>query len=194
MLVVREGHAQEPGQAAVRAPAPEQRVHTIRAIRAIYERNQGDIYRFVRRRVQNRQDAEDLTAEVFVRALRGLDASRDDLSIRGWLFQVARTLVVDHWRAVSHTNPRSLDGLLAVGWDVAAATSSRVVRDARIARLYVVLAHLPPHYRDVLTMRFLLNCSVKETAADLGLTVANIKVLTSRALKKARRMERELVS
>jgi RNA polymerase sigma-70 factor (ECF subfamily) len=193
-MMVREVHAQEPGQAALRAPAPEQRVHTIRAIRAIYERNQGDIYRFVRRRVQNRQDAEDLTAEVFVRALRGLDASRDDLSIRGWLFQVARTLVVDYWRAVSHTNPRSLDDLLAVGWDVPAATSSRVMCDARIARLYVVLAHLPPHYRDVLTMRFLLNRSVKETAADMGLTVANTKVLTARALKKARRMERELVS
>ena len=193
-MVVREVHAQETGQAAVRATAPEQRVRTIRAIRAIYERNQGDIYRFVRRRVQNRQDAEDLTAEVFARALRGLDESRDDLSIRGWLYRVARTLVVDHWRAVSHTNSRSLDDLLAVGWDVAASTSPRVVRDARIARLYVVLAHLPPHYHDVLTMRFLLNRSVKETAADMGLTVANIKVLTARALKKARRMERELVS
>jgi RNA polymerase sigma-70 factor, ECF subfamily len=189
-MLIREVRAQEPGYGPVRASAPEQSVHTIHEI---YGRNQVDIYRFVRRRVQSRQDAEDLTAEVFVRALHGLDVSCDDLSIRGWLYQVSRTLVVDCWRALSHANSLSLDGLMAVGWDVAAAASSRVERDARIARLYVVLAHLPPHYRDVLTMRFLLNRSVKETAADVGLTVTNTKVLTVCALKKARRMERELV-
>ena len=44
---------------------------------------------------------------------------------------------------------------------------------------------LPAHYRDVLTCRFLLNLSIRETATRLGLTEANVKVLQLRALKRA---------
>ncbi|HEY7850886.1 MAG TPA: sigma factor-like helix-turn-helix DNA-binding protein, partial [Ktedonobacterales bacterium] len=48
-----------------------------------------------------------------------------------------------------------------------------------------ILSQLPERYRDVLTYRFLLNCSLKETAARMNLTEANVKVLQFRALKKA---------
>jgi RNA polymerase sigma-70 factor (ECF subfamily) len=55
------------------------------------------------------------------------------------------------------------------------------------------LQALPPHYREVLTCRFLLNLSIRETALQLGLSEANVKVLQFRALKRAADLE-ELVS
>jgi RNA polymerase sigma-70 factor (ECF subfamily) len=58
----------------------------------------------------------------------------------------------------------------------------------RVRRL---LEQLPEHYRDVLTYRFLLNLSIKETAVRMGLSEANVKVLQFRALKKAGRLELE---
>jgi RNA polymerase sigma-70 factor (ECF subfamily) len=52
-----------------------------------------------------------------------------------------------------------------------------------------ILAQLPARYREVLTYRFLLNYSIKDTAAKMNLTEANVKVLQFRALKKAGHIE-----
>src|SRR5919205_832213 len=56
------------------------------------------VYRFVYSRVGNREDAEDLTSEVFLKASRQLDSSRLEASVAKWLFTVARTVLADHWR------------------------------------------------------------------------------------------------
>jgi RNA polymerase sigma-70 factor, ECF subfamily len=56
-----------------------------------------------------------------------------------------------------------------------------------------LLQALPEHYREVLTCRFLLNLTIRETAGKLGLSEANVKVLQFRALKRAADLA-ELVS
>jgi RNA polymerase sigma-70 factor (ECF subfamily) len=53
-----------------------------------------------------------------------------------------------------------------------------------------LLALLPDRYREVLTLRFLENCSIAETAHRMGLSEPNVKVLQFRALKKAATLER----
>jgi len=57
------------------------------------------------------------------------------------------------------------------------------------ARVQGLLQALPTPYREVLTCRFLLNLSIRETARRMGLTVANVKVMQSRALKRAAELE-----
>jgi RNA polymerase sigma-70 factor, ECF subfamily len=173
----------------VPAVTPAQRMGDIGDIAAIYERYRADIYGFICHRVHHQQDAEDLTAEVFVKAFHRLDLSRHDWSIRSWLFRVAHTVVADHWRVSHRRNLRSLDDLLARGWDVPAATPQNAVHESALARLPLILARLPSRDRDVLTMRFLMGRSVKETAAYLGLTDAHVKVLTFRALRKAHQVD-----
>ncbi|MGH2514268.1 MAG: RNA polymerase sigma factor [Ktedonobacterales bacterium] len=56
-----------------------------------------------------------------------------------------------------------------------------------------MLDQLPARYREVLTYRFLLNYSIKETAEKMRLTEANVKVLQFRALKKAAQLDKERV-
>ncbi len=153
------------------------------SLRQLYEDNLVAIYRFVYSRVGNREEAEDLTSQVFVKALRGLDRGRDPQSIQSWLFQVARTVVADHWRAFYRMRSDSLDDLLAAGWEAPAlAVEPALPPDQRVQR---ILGQLPARYREVLTYRFLLNYSIRETAEKMQLTEANIKVLQFRALKKA---------
>jgi RNA polymerase sigma factor (sigma-70 family) len=53
------------------------------------------------------------------------------------------------------------------------------------ARAEAILAELPDRYRQVLQLRFLEACSLKEVAAELGVTVGNVKVLQHRALRQA---------
>ena len=175
------------------APQAQQAQHGQRAtpdaqrIRVIYEAHFSAVYRFIYSKVGNREEAEDLTSQVFIKALRGLDDSRDAASVQAWLFQVARTTIADSWRVYYRLPERSLDALLAAGWDSATPTTHPDGADQQGVeqRARQILAQLPARYREVLTCRFLLNYSLKETAARMGLSEANVKVLQFRALKKA---------
>jgi RNA polymerase sigma-70 factor (ECF subfamily) len=158
-----------------------------RALQSFYEENLVVIYRFVYSKVGNREEAEDLTSQVFIKALRGLDADRDAQSAQSWLFQVARTTIADHWRLFYRLRSDSLDDLLTAGWEAPApAEKPEEEPNERVQRL---LDRLPARYREVLTCRFLLNYSIKETAEKMRLTEANVKVLQFRALKKAAQLD-----
>jgi RNA polymerase sigma-70 factor (ECF subfamily) len=143
------------------------------------------IYRFIYSKVGNREEAEDLTSQVFLKAARGIDSSRDALSAQGWLFQVARTTIADHWRSIYQLRANSLDDLLDAGLELPADEQTQMDTSATDRRVQRILACLPARYRDVLTYRFLLNYSIKETAAALSISEANVKVIQFRALKKA---------
>src|SRR5689334_10604453 len=73
-------------------------LNTNRSIDDVFDRYLERIYRFLYRRLGNREDAEDLTSEVFVKASSELDISRSEASIASWLFTVARNELADHWR------------------------------------------------------------------------------------------------
>lgn len=151
----------------------------------LYERNVGAIYHFIYSKVGNREEAEDLTSQVFIKAVRGLDQARAGQSIQAWLFQVARTTVADHWREFYRLRADSLEKLLDAGWEASGNESDPPMPSNADVRVTAVLSRLPPRYRDVLTNRFLLNLSIRETATKMGLTEANVKVLQYRALQKA---------
>jgi RNA polymerase sigma-70 factor (ECF subfamily) len=154
-----------------------------RSVRVLYEQHVAAIYRFIYVKVGNREEAEDLTSQVFLKALRGLDATRDPQTIQSWLFQVARATIADHWREFYRLRTDSLDDLLLAGWE-AAMREAPAAGDAE-ERAERILNRLPQRYRDVLTYRFLLNYSVRETAEHMQLSEANVKVLQFRALKRA---------
>ena len=176
---------------ADKADKPPEPMRDAERMQRLYEDNLHVIYRFIYSKVGNREEAEDLTSQVFIKAVRSIDNSRDAASIQSWLFQVARTTIADHWRSFYQLRAHSLDDLLEAGWE--GPTESEpppriAVSQDRVAR---ILDHLPDHYREVLTCRFLLNFSIKETAQRMGLSEANVKVLQFRALKKAGRLELE---
>jgi RNA polymerase sigma-70 factor (ECF subfamily) len=145
------------------------------------------IYRYIYRYVRNQQDAEDLTAQVFLKAVSSLDLQRSTPHQRAWLFQVARTTIADYWRVYyRHSPAHSLEKLVEAGWEGPVAEEGLTLSDgAAEDRVQGVLQSLPTRYREVLTCRFLLNLTIRETAARMGLTETNVKVIQSRALKRA---------
>ena len=183
--------ARTPENHQMRADKPPEPAHDAERLQRLYEDNLHVIYRFIYSKVGNREEAEDLTSQVFIKAVRSIDNSRDAASIQSWLFQVARTTIADHWRSFYQLRAHSLDDLLEAGWEGPAD----VQPPPRIAppqdRVNRILERLPDHYREVLTCRFLLNLSIKETAQRMGLSEANVKVLQFRALKKAGRLDLE---
>lgn len=183
MAVRRQVVGPDEGQ-AVSPPADTPR------LQQLYEENLAAIYRFVFSKVGNREEAEDLTSQVFIKAVRTLDQARGTQSIQSWLFQVARTTVADHWRKFYRLRVNSLDDLLEGGWEGPMEEAAPAPAHAPEVRAQRLLALLPERYRQVLTYRFLLNYSIRETADKMQLSEANVKVLQFRALKKAATLER----
>ncbi len=149
-----------------------------------YQENLDGIYRFVYSHVRNREVAEDLTSQVFLKAVRSLDLERSAHSSSAWLFRVARTTIVDYWRAhCRRAATHSLEELVVAGWE--GPVDANPVRSKAADRVEDILQTLPGRDREVLTCRFLLDFSVRETALSMGVTETNVKVMQYRALRRA---------
>lgn len=150
----------------------------------VFSRYMDPVYRFLYTRVGNREDAEDLTSEVFLKAARHLNAERPEASIAQWLFTVARTVLADHWRRYYRSGAplpfenNQMENLPSP--EAAAESPSRSVQ--LVADL---LDALPERYRRVLELRFLKGYSVQETANEMAISPENVKVIQHRALAKA---------
>ncbi len=70
----------------------------VQEFQAFYEENLVRVYRFVFKSLRNREEAEDLTSQIFLKALRYLDPERSVQSARSWLFKIAHTTIADYWR------------------------------------------------------------------------------------------------
>jgi RNA polymerase sigma-70 factor, ECF subfamily len=161
----------------------------VQDFQTFYRENLGLIYRYVYSKVGNREEAEDLTSHIFFKALRGLDLRRDPYSTRRWLFQAARTTIADYWRAHYRGTASSLDDLLEAGWEGPIEEESSLVSRRVADQVQHILQALSERDRQVLTCRFLLNLSVRETAVRMGLTETNVKVVQFRALRHAAHLE-----
>ena len=157
----------------------------MQAFQAFYEDNLVSVYRFVLKSVRNREEAEDLTSQIFLKALRYLDPERNAQSARSWLFKIAHTTIADYWRTHYRASTSSLDVRLEVGWEGPTEEVIQGTNERAAERVFNLLQALPERYREVLRCRFLFNLSLRETAATMGVSEANVKVLQFRAMKYA---------
>lgn len=163
--------------------------HEQQEFHTFYEEHLAMIYRYVYSKVGNREEAEDLTAQIFMKAVRGVDIERGQQRMQKWLFQVARTTVADYWRRYYRATVSSLEELLDAGWEGPIEEEILPESIAPAEKVKLLLGLLSDLHREVLTCRFLLNLSIKETAARMGITEANVKVMQFRALKRAAQLE-----
>lgn len=156
----------------------------------VYDAHVLGIYRFVYARVGNHPDAEDLTAQVFVRAVESLDLDRDPGQIAAWLYRVAQNATADYWRAFYRLPLVGTDHV-APGWEPAddPGRDTSSTGERATARVETLMRRLPNHYRRVLELRFLERLSVAETARAMGISNGNARVLQYRALRRAALVE-----
>jgi RNA polymerase sigma-70 factor (ECF subfamily) len=160
-----------------------------RDFQTFYQEHLGVVYRYVYRKVGNREEAEDLTTQIFMKAVSRMDVERSQQSMQAWIFQVARTTIADYWRQYYRSDIHSLEELQEAGWE--GPIEEEILPDSQtpIDKVQAILRRLPEHQQEVLTCRFLLHLSIKETAARMGITEANVKVMQFRALKRAAELE-----
>src|SRR5256886_4402119 len=113
-----------------------------------YQTHVTAIYQYIYGRVGNRPDAEDLTAQVFVKAINGMRSDVSVPELRSWLYRVAQTTLADHWREYYAEGAGALDD------DVTQQPAPRENPEA-VQRVDSLLATLPESYRRGLRRRLL---------------------------------------
>jgi RNA polymerase sigma-70 factor (ECF subfamily) len=154
----------------------------------VYRDHVVPVFRYVYARTGNRADAEDVTSQVFERALPRLRLRASIGEVRNYLLVTSRTVLADHWATRYGVQTAELDDE-RVSLAVITPGGSDVAGTQTTHRAHELLGRLPENYRRVLELRFLRGCSVRETAHEMGISVANAKVLQWRALRRAAQLE-----
>ena len=156
------------------------------ALGELYRRHVDAIYRYVHLRVGDPTVAEDLTAEVFLRALEGLGEYRyTGVPLIAGLYRIARARTADHWRRAGRYQEIELsDKIAATGSDPEVIASARIERSDLVA----ALRRLTDNQQQVIILRFVEEMSLAQAAAVMGKTVGAIKALQHRALASLARL------
>ncbi|MFN8528512.1 MAG: RNA polymerase sigma factor [Anaerolineae bacterium] len=161
------------------------------AVMEMYERYFQPIYQYIRLRTDDAALAEDLAANVFLKLVttfkRGAASNRIPpiRSLRGWLFQVARSELHQHYGR----NPRYATSTLEEWEPIAAADfdlESDYLRRTTAERARRALRMLAPDQQEVLILRFGQALNLEDTAQVMGKSISAIKSLQSRAVNTLR--------
>jgi RNA polymerase sigma-70 factor (ECF subfamily) len=155
------------------------------ALKAIYDSYFSPVYQFIRLRINDREQARDITADVFLDlfvALRGNQAPRT--SLRAWLFRVARNKVYDHYGRTKQFPTDTLDEWIPAAADQDPETE--FLRSFRVERVRRALRMLVAEQQEVLILRFGQGLSLQETADLMDKSVSAIKSLQFRSMETIR--------
>jgi RNA polymerase sigma-70 factor (ECF subfamily) len=152
-----------------------------RAFEEIYRALAGPVFSYLSSQVRRREDAEDLTGQVFLEAMRGVRTFKGDASaFKGWLFRIAHNRAVDLARRLSRRPEATLDE--AEGLPDLIETEERAIAGVQQSRVWAAVRALPEQQRRVITLRLGAGLSAREIAAALGKRVGTVKALQHRAL------------
>jgi RNA polymerase sigma-70 factor (ECF subfamily) len=156
----------------------------------LYDHYQASVYRVIYAQTRSTTLTEDLTADTFFRALRGIEGFKLDAALfPAWLFRIARNRVIDHFKASRTRFEQAHD--MSRYEDLADDADTELMALLNRERVRVALAELPAGQRRVIEMRFLGELSITEVADLLDTTEGAVKQLQLRGLRNLARMMRD---
>jgi RNA polymerase sigma-70 factor (ECF subfamily) len=156
------------------------------AFAEIYERYYQGIYNFVYYRVTDEALAEDLTAEVFLKAMEAIESfTFRGVPLSAWLYRIANNLVVDHFRRQPRHGNVSLEETTVSAGENPTDALEQGLTQQTIRR---ALSELTEEQQQVVLLKFVDGLSNNEVARVLGKTEGAIKSLQHRALSSLARV------
>ena len=157
------------------------------AFTQLYEEHLDKIYRYVYLKVGSQSEAEDLTQEVFVKALEAIGSYKwRNLPFGSWLFRIAHNQVVDYFRKQGKVEKTALDDDITLVSESNPALTAE--RELQIEEVIKCIGKLSPAQRDVISLRFGSELSTTEVAEVLGKNTGTVKALQYNAIVALRKM------
>lgn len=152
----------------------------------LYDTHMPDIYRYITYRVGNASLAEDLTADVFEKALRAFDRYRPEKAApKTWLTAIARNTVIDYFRKAGKVEiVREDDSPEEVSEDP--SVEDQVAHLEEVRQLRLCLADLPRVDQDIISLKFGADMNNREIARVLNISESNVGTRLYRAVRRLR--------
>lgn len=154
------------------------------------------IFNYVYGMVRQRQDAEDLTQEAFVRAFFALRTYNNSFEFSTWMYRIARNVCLDHFRRqkirsffslntpVGEEEEDEFGDFLPQGKD----PEEGVLQGELLERVLQAVGQLPFKFREVIILRYIEELSYEEIAQILGIPVGTVKTYLHRAKAKLKEL------
>lgn len=160
------------------------------AYETLFERHRNLVFRFVYQMCRRQDDAEDLTQEVFVRALQNLHRYRDQAKFTTWLLRIASNLATDRARSLNRRAAleaeQASDGLAWMTLDRSEDPVENLETERFRASVEAAMMQLKPHQREIIVMRDVEQLPYVEIAEILGCSEGGAKLRALRARKALR--------
>ena len=150
----------------------------------LYRRHYDAVFRYCVHRLFERQAAEDVTSDVFLKAVENIHRFKgNEQQFRNWLYRIATNAVNNYLRKTARRNR-----LLKVAREQANSQVADCVESAdKLALLKEAVFALKPRYQTIITLRFFENLKLTEIAEVLGSSPGTVRSQLARALAKLRK-------
>lgn len=161
----------------------------------LYEKYHQDVYQFLYYMVNNKEQAEDLVQEVYIKVLRSYDRFEGKSSEKTWLFSIAKHVAIDSFRKHKGWKNKLLE---TFDWnkqqvrDHTPLPEEIALQNEQVQQMYRCLDKCKVDHRLVLVLRYIQALSIQETAQILGWTESKVKTTQHRALKVLKAYMEEL--
>lgn len=153
----------------------------------LYDHYQPKIYRFVFVKTSRREEAEDLTHQVFLQAWQHIDGYEEQgFPFSSWLYRIARNAVIDYYRTKKEAV--SLEEVDPEFFAHIEKGFTQAEINLELRRVVHALRELKAEHQDVIVMRFIEELSLKEVAHTLGKSEGAVKLIQHRALRELKSM------
>jgi RNA polymerase sigma-70 factor (ECF subfamily) len=153
----------------------------------LYDRHVAAIYRYVYYRVRDDAEAEDLTSDVFMRALKAIPRYEPRQAFLAWLYRIARNAVIDRSRK-GNRQVTFEDALQHPGVDKVVEPDVELLTHSDNSMLRLALAKLTPLQQEVVVLRFLEGYSTQEIARLIGKNEGTVRGIQFRAMGALRQL------
>jgi RNA polymerase sigma-70 factor (ECF subfamily) len=148
----------------------------------IYDKYVDKIYRFIFLKVSSPEIAEDLTSEVFARGWQAYKEKKRDIeNVTAFLYQIARNLIVDHYREKARAQFVSVENVQPIA-DTGVNLEEEALLKSDFNNVKEALANIREDYREVIVWYYLDELKVPEIAKMLDKSEEAVRVLIHRAL------------
>jgi len=146
-----------------------------------------DVYGFQLKRINNENDAEDITIQTFSKAFDKIATFKDDYKFKTWLITISKNIHIDLIRKEKKIISQSIstdesDTIYQV-LDESPSPADKIITEQNLAKLLRDIKKLKPHYQEVINLRFFQELSYQEIANALDEPMSNVKVKLLRAKK-----------
>ena len=149
----------------------------------IYDYYVDKIYGFTYFKTMHKEVAEDLTSQIFLKAIEKIASFSADTNLSAWMFTIARNSVIDYFR--TQKGEVNIEDV----WDLAGSGNPEedFENRERLSGLKAYLSALNPQQREIILMRFWCGMSFRDISMALGKSEGSIKMAMTRMLRKAKK-------